>query len=155
MRASIKAVPPETPTLTAVIHEVKRGIQGVVRNDLNLARIELRETTGQLKGEVFRLLVSGMAMALGTLPVMAFLVIGLGALMGGLYWLSALLVGVLFIGGGGAIAYRSYGRLKEKDFSFPRTRKTLDEEIAAVDRKLRALSRFAQHEEHGGGRKAA
>src|SRR5437868_6042078 len=81
----------------------------------------------------------GFLAMLGVFPLLAFLVIGLGRLMGDYYWLSSLIVAVLCMGIGGSLAIRAYHRMKEKDLTLPHTRETLDEEIHAVDKKLHQI----------------
>jgi membrane protein implicated in regulation of membrane protease activity len=70
----------------------------------------------------------GVFALLGTLPFIAFLVIGLGRLLEGNYWLSSLIVAVVCMGVGAAMAYRSYSKLKSEDMSLSRTQRTLEED---------------------------
>jgi membrane protein len=77
----------------------------LVRQEIALVRAEIRENLGALGRDAARIAVGAGIVLFGVLVFVAFLVIGLGALLGGMYWLSSLLIALLFLGGGGALVY--------------------------------------------------
>jgi uncharacterized membrane protein YqjE len=137
--------PLDASSLSLVINEVKSALLSVVRDDLNLAKIEFKETLGQAKAHGVQAVAFGVMALLSVPPFMAFLVIGLGEILGGMYWLSALIVSLVFAGVGGAMAYRAVNKLKENDFSFPHTRRALEMEVATVNRKVKDLKEVGKH----------
>jgi hypothetical protein len=125
--------------LAAVIREVGMGLANVIKSDIALAKAELSDTTNVLKSDLVQIIAFAAVAALGILPFMAFLVIGLGALIGS-YWVSSLLVALLCFGVGGGLAYRAMAAMKKHDVSLPHTRGAIELELAAVNRKVKELS---------------
>ena len=72
----------DTHAFSTVIREVRDGLSSVAKSDFELAKVEVRETSGHLKAEGARLAVFGVFAALGVLPLFAFLAIGLGNILG-------------------------------------------------------------------------
>jgi uncharacterized membrane protein YqjE len=126
--------------LSEVLGEIRAGFSDVINSDLALARVELRETTGKVRRDAVRAAIFAGVALLGVPPFMAFLVIGLGSLLGGNYWLGALLISSVFFGVGGGIALASARRLARHDVTFPHTRRAIDHEITVVNRKLREIA---------------
>src|SRR5947209_13389189 len=79
-----------THSVASIISEIRTGLLDTIRSDVNLARLELKNTTTRLKGDAAKLVAFGVFAALGVFPLLAFAVAGLGLLLGGNYWLSAL-----------------------------------------------------------------
>jgi membrane protein len=98
--------PPPTPPAEAVesIGELFRRLgadaSSLVRHELALARAELRQGARSLLGNAARLAVGATTAAVGALVLLQALVLGLGSLLGGRYWLSALIVGVVLTAAG-------------------------------------------------------
>jgi membrane protein len=67
----------------------------LVRQELALARAELRQSARSVVASAARLAVGAATAAVGALVLLQALVLGLGDLLGGRYWLSALIVGLL------------------------------------------------------------
>ena len=106
--------------------------KNMLRSEVDLAVAELR---GNLK-ETYQLTVKaalfGALAGLSALPFLAFLVIGLGELLGERYWLSSLIVSLVCAVGGGIPAYRAYQRLVNHEFSFHRTKENLEQQQRVV-----------------------
>jgi hypothetical protein len=130
---------PTNRSFGEIFGEIKAGLAHVLRDDLSLARTELRETTGRLKRDAVGVGVFGVVALLGVPPFLAFLVIGLGTLLGGSYWLSALIVSLTLFAVGGGLAYWSLQKLTSQDVSFPHTRRVIEHEASALQRKLKEL----------------
>jgi hypothetical protein len=110
---------------TASIGEVKDSASRLLQSELKLAAAELKRATGQVKNQSVAFLAATGVALLGLLPMMSFLVISLGMALGDRYWLSSLILFVLFTGIGAAVAYRSLKNMRVGDLSLPRTRMSL------------------------------
>ncbi len=93
---------PRPPTSERSLGDLFRDLasetSGLMRQELDLARAELRQTVRQLGRDAAGLAIGGGIAGVGGLVLVAFLVAALGDLLGGEYWLGALLVGVLLVG---------------------------------------------------------
>lgn len=116
--------------------EVVDSLKDVMRSEMRLAKAEISDTGKRLTSHVGQIAIFGTIAALSALPLMAFLVIGLGRLLDGRYWLSSLIVGVLFLAVGGLMAMRAAKKMKSSDFSLPHTRNSLETERAVVSTKV-------------------
>lgn len=140
-----------THSFSAVIREVREGFGNVIKSDLDLAKVELRDTGGHVKRDGMQVAVFAVVAALGVPPFLAFLVIGLGAILGGNYWLSALLVSLVFFAVGGGMAYAGIKKLKKQDLTLPHTRRALEQEINSIKRKARQISERVSENGAGAG----
>jgi uncharacterized membrane protein YqjE len=89
------SIPPEgpQPSLGALFRQLAEESRTLVQQEVALAKADLAESVRALaKGAVLIGIGSGM-LVVGLLVLVAFLVVGLGRLLGGEYWLSALIVG--------------------------------------------------------------
>ena len=113
----------------------------LVRQEINLAKTELRETASRL-GQAGTKLGIAIGMAIpGLLAVTAFLVIGLGDLMNENYWLSALIVGLAFIGIAAILAKRAKALISERPIGVPETAGTLREDARWAKQEAQAFKR--------------
>lgn len=112
----------------------------LIRQEINLAKIELKETGARLGRAGTKLGIAiGVAIP-GLLALAAFLVIGLGDLMNENYWLSALIVGIAFIGIAATLAKRATATLRE-GIGFPETVGTLREDTQWAKEEAQAFKR--------------
>jgi hypothetical protein len=97
--------PADRRSLVRLVRELVNDATLLVRQEIAFARAELVSNL-QSVFKRFGQVAFGVAIALlGLLVFVFFLVLGLGALLGGNYWLSALLISLLLIGAGGGLAY--------------------------------------------------
>lgn len=118
------------------MREVSDGAQSILSSEVELMRAELAEAAGKIRSHLTQVLVFGAVSVLGALPLLAFVVIALGNLMGGAYGLSSLIVGLVFAAIGGGFAYRGFEKIKDEDLRFDRTRNSLKREVATVQTKI-------------------
>ena len=112
----------------------------LIRQEINLAKIELKETGARLGRAGTKLGIAiGVAIP-GLLALAAFLVIGLGDLMNENYWLSALIVGIAFIGIAATLAKRATATLRE-GIGIPETVGTLREDTQWAKEEAQAFKR--------------
>jgi len=128
---------------SSLVKELLSSSKELISNEITLAKEEFRETASGFFKHALEVAAFGGLVALSTIPLMAFLVIGLGELLGGNYWLSSLLVGIVCAGIGGALAYRSFQKIKESDLDLPRTRRTLEIEKNIISEKLGVVKKTA------------
>ena len=112
----------------------------LVRQEINLAKTELRETGTRL-GQAGAKLGIALGMAIpGVLALTAFLVIGLGDLLNENYWLSALIVGLAFLAIAATLARRAKSALNE-GIGVPETAGTLLEDALWAKEEAQAFKR--------------
>jgi uncharacterized membrane protein YqjE len=112
----------------------------LVKQEINLAKTELKETGTRL-GQAGAKLGIAVGVAIpGLLALTAFLIIGLGDLMNENYWLSALIVGVAFLGIAGVLAKRAKAALKD-GVGVPETVGTLREDAQWAKEEAQAFKR--------------
>ena len=83
----------------------------LVRQEIALAKLELRESIGDYARDSARLAVAAAVGLLGALALTAFLIVGLGDLIDN-YWLSALVISALFLGAAAFMAKGAWAHLK-------------------------------------------
>lgn len=113
----------------------------LLRAEVELAKAEARETGSRLAKDVARI---GMAAALafvGTLALSAFLVIVLGNALGGRYWLSSLLVGVIAAGVGYVLLQSALRDIKERGVTPEKTIASLRENAQWAKEEAREVKR--------------
>jgi hypothetical protein len=116
----------EAVPITDAIRDAQEGFRHLLRSEIHLAVIEMKTGVFGVTHRSKFLLVFGVLAAWGILPFTAFLVIGLGELLGKNYWLSSLLLGglALAVGGGGAVF--QLRKIKDEDISLRRTRRSIE-----------------------------
>jgi len=123
----------------AVLKEVVNGVKGLVESEVNLLKAELKDTTQHVGKYVAQGAVFGALLALSTLPFLAFLVIGLGRLLDGNYWLSSLIVAVVCAAVGGFMTLRVYKKIKESDMSLPRSKHYIGQSNEITSQKFQEV----------------
>ncbi|MCM2323830.1 MAG: phage holin family protein [Oligoflexia bacterium] len=123
-----------------ILREIADSFQALLRSEIHLARAETKETLTQLshKGAaaaLFAVLALG-----GLLPLLAFLVIGLGKLLGDNYWLSSLLIGMAMLAVGGLLARQQLKKIAEQNKNLPILRESIREQRLTVEKKLEELT---------------
>ncbi|MQA91192.1 MAG: YihY family inner membrane protein [Gemmatimonas sp.] len=110
-RSAESRVPPADRSLAALLRELAGDIAGLIRQEMALARVEIRERLREATKHAGQLAVGVSVAAAGLLVLVAFLVVGLGMLLGGMYWLSTLIVAATFLLGGAGMAIVAARRL--------------------------------------------
>jgi hypothetical protein len=118
------------------LREVGISTKDVIQSELALIKAEFQYESRKAGRHATQMAIFGGLVVLSVLPLIAFLVIGLGNLLGGMYALSSLIVALVFAIVGGALAYRAYNQFKEEDLKFSRTRRSLDLEASVIQAKV-------------------
>jgi len=124
----------EMPTRDTTIRERSLGelfrdltteTSDLVSKEIALVKAEARQTGATLARDGAKIgIASGLAFA-GVLALTAFLIAGLGDLLGGKYWLSALIIGVIFLAIGMGLVKSATGDMKRRGQSIKHTTDTI------------------------------
>lgn len=125
--ASGPRTPPAEPPLGELVKQLAQDSGTLVRQEIALAKAELRQNAKSIVRDVAMIAVGGVIAAVGGLVLVAFLVILVGAVLDN-YWLGALIVGALFVLVGGALAMANLKKLQKEDVAPTRTMETLKED---------------------------
>ncbi len=134
----------EYRSLPRLVRDLVNDAGTLVRGEITLLRLEVAQTLRAIGRRVGQMMFGG-SMALGGLLALgSFAVVGLGLLLGGRYWLSALLVGILLFVGGAATVFlgvRSIGRAmsppRETIASIRKTREWISDEVRSIEPGLK------------------
>ena len=128
------------PSLGDLFRRLTTDTSELVRQEIALAKTELREASSTLARDGTRIGIAvGLALA-GALSVTAFLVILLGDLLNN-YWLSALIVGIAFLAIGGLLAKNAVNDVKRRGLAPKQTIGTLREDAAWAKQEAREVKR--------------
>ena len=133
----------------SVIKELGITAINLAQSELSLLKTEIKTSAPNLLKHAAQTGIFGALSALSTLPFLAFVVIGLGILFGGAYWLSALVVSVICASVGGYFGYRAFQKLKSQDLTFTRTRDGLAKAAHMIENKInevKSASKGGSHE---------
>lgn len=106
---------PREPSLGELFRDLAQESSALIRQELALARSEMRENLRDFARDAAMLAVGGGIMLMAALVLTAFLVAALGDLLGNEYWLGALIVGVVYALIGGVLLMRGRGGLKRDE----------------------------------------
>ena len=126
--------------LKSSIQDLMRGLSSLVKSEANLVRVEFVESSRDLGRYVAFVIFIGILALLGLIPFIAFLVIALGKLLQGNYWLSSLIVSVTLTGISGVLGYLFFRKIKSKDLTLPQTRNSLQSETELLKNKVHEIS---------------
>lgn len=99
--------------MSGAFAEAMQAFKDMMQSERELMRAEFKHNTSEVTKYTKQIGIYGGLAFLSVLPFVAFLVIGLGRLLEDNYWLSALIVGIVFAAVGGLMARNAYNRLKE------------------------------------------
>ncbi len=111
----------------------------LIRQEAALAKAEIREMASDLAGDAMKVGVAAGLALVGVLALGAFLVLALGNLLGGAYWLSSLIVGVVLLGIGAMLGKGAMNDIKERGLKPERTIATLRADKAWATEQAREL----------------
>lgn len=129
---------PDTP-LGELLKRLTTDTAELIRQEVTLAKAEIRETGSALAGDARSIgIAAGLALA-GTMCIVAFLVLALGNVLDGRYWLSALIVGAVALGVGMMLAKNAVKDIKTRGLKPQQTMDTLREDKAWAGQVAREL----------------
>jgi hypothetical protein len=134
---------PERFRQSGVLHSFNESVSAskdLVRAEFRLARLEAKQGLRSLGQHAASIGAFALLAFLGVCSLVAALVIGLAELIFGMnYWLSALVVGSLFIAVAGIAVAATIKRIRSQDLSLPHFRRSLSNERTSVSSKLREV----------------
>jgi membrane protein len=102
----------DSPALGNLFRSLSTDAATLVRQEIALARAELRSSVRQAGRNSSRIVAGGVVAGVGGLVVIAGVVVLVGDLLGGAYWVSALVVGAVLLLAGGGLCYSGIRRLR-------------------------------------------
>ncbi len=117
----------------SVLNDVISSAKDVLRSEINLFTTELKQLQPNLTKHIAQAAIFGGLLAVSVLPFLAFLVIGLGEILDGRYWLSSLIVSILCAVTGGTLARRAFMKIKTEDLKFSQTKRSIQEALQVTN----------------------
>lgn len=143
-RAVVTSRPHESagsdPALAPLFRQLAQDSSQLVRQEIALAKAELRQSVGQTVNGVTKIGIAAALAGVGGLVLTAFLVLLLGELLDS-YWVAALIVGVLFTVVGAVLALAGIRRLKQVEFAPQETIETLKDDSAWARAEVQEFKR--------------
>lgn len=130
--------PREEPPIGELFKELSTDATTLVRQEVALAKAELRQTAKQLGRDAAKVGAAAVLAWFGAMAGVAFLILALGALLDS-YWLSALIVAVVFLGIAAILAKNAKEDMQKAELKPVRTMETLQEDKAWAKREIRDL----------------
>lgn len=115
------------PSLGELFRQLAQDSSTLIRQEVALAKTELTRSLSRAAVGAAGIVAGALVAVVGVLVLIAALVVGLGDLIDN-YWLSALIVGVLFVAIGGLLAKSNLDRVKGVDYKPDLTIQTLKED---------------------------
>lgn len=129
------------PSLGELFKRVTTDTNELVRQEIALAKTEMRQASATLARDGTKIGV-GLGLALvGAFAFTAFLIAGLGRLLDGRYWLSALIIGVVLLAIGALFARNALADVKRRGLTPDQTMATLRDDAAWARREARDVKR--------------
>lgn len=136
---------------SSILKELGSSAKDLIQSEINLMTAELKHVGQDVARHSAQAAAFGALLALSVFPFLAFIVIGLGDLLDGQYWLSSLIVAVVCAAIGGTLAFRAYKKIKENDLQFTHSKAGLNRGLEAVQQKFEQVKDAARGERYEPG----
>lgn len=123
--ATAARIPPTEPSLGELFRDLAQESSLLIKQEIGLAKAEMRENFRDFAKDAVMLAAGGGILLVAMLVFTAFLVAGLGDLLGDEYWLGALIVGVVYAIIGGVLLARGKSGMERDDLKPERTIESL------------------------------
>jgi Putative Actinobacterial Holin-X, holin superfamily III len=145
-RAPIAATEPDATnpgdqSLSTLFRRLSEDGRALVHQEIALARAEIQEGARSFAKDAALLGLGLCILLVGLLVMVAFLVVGLGALLGGAYWLSTLIVGGGLSLLGGVLALSGRSGLRHSSLSPQQAKDSIRDDKAWARDEIRELKR--------------
>ncbi len=129
----------EERSLGDLLKQLSTETTDLMRQEVALAKAEVRQVGATLAADVSKIGIAfGLALA-GMMAITAFLIAGLGGLLGGKYWLSSLIVGAVFVAIGAALGLNAVADIKRRGLALGATAQSLREGASWAKREAREV----------------
>jgi uncharacterized membrane protein YqjE len=130
----------EEPGLGELFRQLSADATHLIRQEVALGKAELRETGAALAKDAVKVGIAIGLGALGAMAATAFLIVAIGSLLAN-YWLSALLVAVIYLGIAAVLAKRAMDDIKHRDLKPTQTIETLRNDADWAKQEARTIKR--------------
>lgn len=137
----------DNASMTDLLRRLAQESADLVRHEVNLARLELKETAREMARQSVKLTIGIGLLAVGGLALTAFLILVVGLLLGGAYWAGALIVGAIFAIVGGLMAKSAVNDMKKQELKPEETIETLKEDRQWLRQEARDFEGFKGRDE--------
>ena len=127
-------------SLASLFTDLTRDLSALIRQEVALAKTELRETGSMLARDAAKIGIAVGLALIGALAATAFVIIALGELLGS-YWASALLVAVVLLGVAAVVAKSAMNDIRNRGVKPEATLETLREDATWAKNEAQALRR--------------
>lgn len=117
----------EAHTLFQLVRALINDAADLVRLELELFRLEIAENLARGARAASMSAIGGALTALGFLVLLQAVILGLGLLLGGRYWLATLIVAITILAAGGALIYLGGRRISRAKFTPDRSLESIGE----------------------------
>lgn len=138
-----------------ILSNVSHTAKILILNDLKLMREELKKLGKDVGGQTKKLAIYGYMALISVPPLLISAIIGLGILLEGRYWLSALLVGLTLMIVGVVGVHYAFKKLTRINFKLTKTSEALKREGEVIYRQFSKLQEMASNGDLNGGQRAA
>ena len=139
---------PYNQSYSSLLKELGSSAKDLMRSEILLVTTELKTVSQRVARHSAQAAAFGGLLVMSLFPFLAFLVIGLGELLDGRYWLSSLIVAIACAAIGGPLAYRAFKKIKEEDLDFTRSRTSLEHGAHSIQAKVDEIKDAARGERH-------
>ncbi len=127
------------PSVSALVRRLADDMKRLVHDEIALAKVEGRQMAATLLPQGAKVVTAAGLAFSGWLALIAFAVIGLGVLLGGLYWLSALIVGVLCAAAGGLLLQGALHRIARLRLTLHETGSAVRESVGWAQEEIKDI----------------
>jgi hypothetical protein len=128
---------PAEPGLTALLRQLGADGSALLRSEIALAKLEAREVARAAALEGVKVGAAVSLLAIGALALVAWLILGIGNLIGDHYATAAAIIGLIFVAVGGVLAKRGTQGLRSGALKPDATLQTLQEDKAWAAQQLK------------------
>ena len=128
------------PSLGELFRQLTTDTGELIRQEVTLAKAELRQTGTTVARDATKIGVAVFVANAGILALTAFLIVALGAAFNN-YWLSSLIVAVVFLGVGGVLARNAVADIKRRALVPRQTAATLRDDATWAKQEAREFKR--------------
>lgn len=132
-----------------ILREIIDSTKDLVSSELALVTAEMKHVAKATSRDLSKVVAFGTLAVLSLLPFIAFLVIGLGELLDHRYWLSSLIVAVVFAAVGGFFAYRSLKKVTDQDLDFSATKNSLRRDKYVIQSNVERVKTAVKGDSNG------
>ncbi len=133
----------------SVLNDVISSGKDVLRSEINLFMTEFKQLQPNLTKHMAQAAIFGWLLAISVVPFLAFLVLGLGEILDGRYWLSSLIVSILCAAIGGIFAQKALVKIKTEDLKFSQTKRSIQQALLVTNTTIDKVKTASKGNLHG------